>query len=284
MAAQIEKPQSITWSRTATDVGWWLLSLGGLITLWELAYFAGWISPSLLPPPHLFLPLILDTSAFQAYGIGTASSDVNDWALLIAIAATFRRVFLGLVIGFVVGTVLGFLVHYLRWFGYIATPMLRLAAAISPVAWLPIAIAVFKSGERTAVFVVAVSIAFLLALSVSEIVAGIPKNYVNAARIMGATRRQLFLDVILPHSLPMLYTLLRFNFYGAWMAVLLAELFDVKVGLGIIIFLSRSYLNVNLAYLGIVLIGVCGLSVDILLRQAERRLFWWQNATAGGES
>jgi NitT/TauT family transport system permease protein len=185
----------------------------------------------------------------------------------------------GMAIGFTSGVVVGFFVHYQRWFGYIATPILRLMAGISAVAWIPLAIALLRGGERTAVGLVAIAIFFSLALSVSETVKSVPYTYIDAARILGASRRDTFLRVILPHSLPKLYSRMRFNFFGAWMTVLLAELFDIEMGLGLIIFLASSYLNIKLAYIAIVLIGACGAAIDLILRALEKRLFWYEYAT-----
>ena len=267
-------------SHALTDIGWWCLSIGLLVTIWEICYFPGWLDAFLFPPPHIFLPILFDTPRFQPFGVGFQGIDdqLSNTFLLRAVGATFTRVAAGLSIGYFAGAVTGFLIDYLKWFGYVCTPILRLMASVSAVAWFPLAIAILRSGEATAIALVALAIFFPLSLSVSEAVRRVPPTLVQAARVMGASRRQLFLEVILPHCLPQLFVLMRLNFFGAWMTILLSELFDVKLGLGLFIFLSRAYLNSDLAWALLVIIGLCGYLVDLILRLIGTRLFWYQTA------
>jgi NitT/TauT family transport system permease protein len=77
--------------------------------------------------------------------------------------------------------------------------------------------------------------------------------------------------------------MMRINFFAAWMTVLLAETFDIKWGLGVLITLSRALLNANLAWASIVVIGLAGYVVDLLLRLVEKKLFWYQEALVAGQ-
>lgn len=281
VATHIAKPARRTVrSHALVEIGWYCLSIGLLVTIWELGYFAGWLDAFFFPPPHIFLPILFDTPRFQPFGVGFQGIEdqLSNNFLLLAVSATFLRVAAGLIIGYIAGTVTGFLLHYLKWFGYVGTPILRLMASVSVVAWFPLAIAVLRSGELTAIALVALAIFFPLALSVSEAVRSVPPTLVQVARVIGASRRQVFLDVILPHCLPQLFVLMRLNFFGAWMTILLSELFDVKLGLGLFIFLSRAYLNSDLAWALLVIIGLCGFVVDMILRLIGKQLFWYQAA------
>jgi NitT/TauT family transport system permease protein len=264
-----------------TKLAWWLLSIGLFVMVWEIGYWAGWLDPLLFPPPHIFIPIIFDSPRFQPFGVGYQGVDeeISNFFLLRAVGATFLRVAIGLLIGYASGVVVGFLIHYQRWFGYISTPMLRLMASISAVAWFPLVIAILRSGEYTAIALVALAVFFPLTLAVSETVQSVPPTFVNAARVIGASRRQIFLGIVLPYCQPQLYRLMRINFFGAWMTILLSELFDVKIGLGIFIFLSRAYLNSELAWALVVIIGACGYTADLIMRWIGERLFWYETAT-----
>ena len=266
-----------------TEIAWWSLSIGLLVGLWELGCFMGWLDLLLFPPPHVFLQLLFDAPRFQPFGVGFQGIDdqLSSFFLLRAIGATFTRVAVGLVIGYTLGATVGFLIHYQSCLGYITTPSLRLMASVSAVAWFPLTIAILRNGEFTAIALVALAIFFPLSLSVGEAVQSVPPNLVQAARVMGASRQQVFLSVILPYSLPRLFSLMRLNFFGAWMTILLSELFDVKLGLGLFIFLSRAYLNSELAWALLVVIGVCGYVVDLILRLIGGRLFWYHTALTG---
>ena len=111
-------------SHPLTDIGWWCLSIGLLVTIWEIGYFTGWLDAFLFPPPHIFLPILFDTPRFQPFGVGFQGIDdqLSNTFLLRAIGATFVRVAAGLSIGYFAGAVTGFLIDYLKWFGYVCTP------------------------------------------------------------------------------------------------------------------------------------------------------------------
>ncbi len=277
-----QKRTLVNWLSGKQDFWWWLVSIGLFVGSWELASFVGWIDPYFFPPPHDFLHALVEPFLFEPFGTGVSAERYainSQWIFLpMTIAATFSRVGLGLLVGFTAGAIMGFLIHYLKWFGYITVPVLRLLASISAVAWLPLAVVLLKKGDIIAWVLVALSIVFIVALSVSETIKGIPVSYLNTGKVLGASRRQIFLQVILPYSLPKLYTLMRMNFFAAWMTVLLAETFDVKWGLGVIITLSRALLNARLAWSTIVIIGVCGYIVDLILRWIEKKIFWYNLA------
>ena len=162
-----------------TKFAWWLLSIGLFVMVWEIGYWAGWLDPLLFPPPHIFIPIIFDSPRFQPFGVGYQGVDeeISNFFLLRAVGATFLRVAIGLLIGYASGVVVGFLIHYQRWFGYVSTPMLRLMASVSAVAWFPLVIALLRSGEYTAIALVALAVFFPLTLAVSETVQNVPPHF-----------------------------------------------------------------------------------------------------------
>jgi NitT/TauT family transport system permease protein len=82
--------------------------------------------------------------------------------------------------------------------------------------------------------------------------------------------------VIFPAVLPQVFTMLRINFFAAWMAVLAAEMVGLKNGVGMIVILGREMFNPNLIMLGICIIGITGYAVDALLLFVQRRILWWK--------
>ena len=100
-------------------------------------------------------------------------------------------------------------------------------------------------------------------------------TYLNVARIMGATRLQTYLQVILPAVLPGLFMILRLNLFAAWMIVLIAESAGSDSGLGALVMLARNTGNINLVMIGMVVIGMVGFVSDIALRFVQRRMLYW---------
>jgi NitT/TauT family transport system permease protein len=260
---------------------WWLASVALFGGLWELAWALGWADPKLLPPPHIFL------ADFAAQGQFFDSSTIGQnqapplQAVTSTVLATVVRVLVGLALAFGGSLLTGVLVTRFRVFGRLTLPMLTLLAPISPIAWLPVAIFLFGIGNPPAVFMVFVGLFFVMTLATISEINGVSSTYLNVARTMGATRRQMLLQVVLPAILPGLLRTLRMNLFGAWLVVLIAEGVGVGSGLGQIILLARNTFNASLVFFTMTLIGITGYLMDMAFQQVQRRVLWWQPAGTG---
>jgi len=243
-----------------------------LIALWELGAARGWISTSLFPPPSAFIRFAIE-SDFRV-GFGREAMPIP-----VAILASAFRVVAGLAIGFVAAVATGILVSMSRLGSAAVLPIVRGLAPIAPIAWIPLAIVLFGIGEKTAIFVVFTGVYFLLTLSTVAAVQSVDPRLVKTARTYGASPKQVWLWVIFPAVLPQVFTMLRINFFAAWMAVLAAEMVGLKNGLGMIIILGREVFNSNLILLGICIIGITGYLVDTGLVWVQRKLLWWSAPT-----
>jgi NitT/TauT family transport system permease protein len=143
------------------------------------------------------------------------------------------------------------------------------------VAWLPVAIFVFGIGNPPAIFLVFISIFFVMVLATLSQIDAVPKHYIQLARVMGASKRQIFLRVILPAILPGLFVTLRMNLFGAWMVVLIAEAVGVGSGLGQVTMMARNTFNASLVFFTMTLIGLTGFLFDQALRLIQRKVLWW---------
>jgi len=175
-------------------------------------------------------------------------------------------------------------IRYFGVFGKLTLPTITLLAPISPVAWLPVAVFMFGIGNPPAVFLVFISVFFVMVLSTLSQIDAVPASYLQVARIMGASKRQLFRHVILPAILPGLFVTLRLNLFAAWMVVLIAEAVGVGSGLGQVVMMARNTFNASLVFFTMTLIGLAGFAFDQALRWVQRRVLWWvgPSAAAGG--
>jgi NitT/TauT family transport system permease protein len=265
------------WQQMAIAVGWWCLSLGLFLGLWELIVALGWVNPIILPAPHQFIAEIGNQEQFLAPRIGVQRVGGN-FVLLTAVVATLKRVSLGLILGFVAALIVGGLASYFRLVGKLTLPVITLLAPIAPIAWIPFAIMAFGIGDGASVFVVFIGIFFLLTLATVNAIENVNQLYINTARVLGANRRQVMFRVILPAILPDLFFIMRINFFAAWMAVLAAEMVGVNTGLGAIVMVGRQMFNPKLMFLGMGVIGVVGYLLDLGLRQIQQRVLWWKGS------
>lgn len=243
-----------------------------LITLWELAIARGWIQASLLPPPSSFIGYAIESRLRVGFG-------ADAMTIPAAILASVWRVLAGMTLGFAAAVVTGIAISMSGVARAALLPIMRGLAPIAPIAWIPLGIMLLGIGNATAVFIVFVGVYFLLTLSTVAAVGSVDTRLLKTARTFGASERQVWLWVIFPAVLPQVFTMLRLNFFAAWMAVLAAEMVGLKNGVGMMVILGREMFNGNLIMLGICIVGVVGYAVDSFLLYVQRKVLWWQVAT-----
>ncbi|OLE18181.1 MAG: hypothetical protein AUI36_36035, partial [Cyanobacteria bacterium 13_1_40CM_2_61_4] len=224
-----------------------------VIAIWEIAAANGWSGAVLFPPPSSFLRYAIESDFRVGFG--------GD-AMPIPFAIVVRAL----------------LISASGAFADMVMPLVRGLAPIAPIAWIPLAIVLFGIGNPTAIFVVFMGVYFILTISTVAAVNAVDQRLIKTARSYGASRTQVWTRVIFPAVLPQVFTMLRINFFAAWMAVLAAEMVGVKNGLGMMIILGREMFNTKLILLGMCMVGATGYLVDALLVQIQRRILWWQPA------
>ena len=264
--------------RIGTAAGWWVASVALFGGIWELAWALGWAPELLLPPPHIFLQNFSSQAQFFDSSTIGAEQATPVVAVLTTVMATVLRVLAGLVLGFIASLITGVLISRFRVVRGLVLPTVTLLAPISPIAWLPVSIFLFGIGNAPAVFMVFIGVYFVMTLATISLINDVPATYINVARTMGASPRQTLFQVILPSILPGILQSLRLNLFAAWMVVLLAEAVGVGTGLGQVVMLARNTFNASLVFFTMTVIGLSGYLLDILFRQVQNRLLWWQTA------
>ena len=257
---------------------WWVLSVGIVVAIWEAAAALNLINPVILPPPHEFIGEIRNQAQFLMPAVGVERTGAH-FVALTAIVASVQRVLAGLFLAFVAGIVTGTLAFYFGIVRKLTLPTVTLLAPIAPVAWIPLAIVAFGIGDWSAIFVVFVGIYFTLTLATVKAMTNVEPVYLDAARVLGASRIQVMFHVVLPAAIPALFDLVRMNLFGAWMGVLAAEMVGVNTGLGAIVMVGRQMMNMNLTFLGMAMIGLVGFLLDAAFGLVQRRVLWWRRAT-----
>lgn len=192
--------------------------------------------------------------------------------------SSLERVFFGFAAAVVVGVPLGVAMGYSRLFESVADPLVELLRPVPPLAWLPLAVIWFGIGMASSTFLIFLGAFFPIALNTVLGVRSVDSRYVEAARTLGARGRTVLGRVLLPGSLPSIFTGLRIGMGIAWMTLIAAEIVAAGdgYGLGYMIMTGRDLARYDCIIAGIAVIGVVGFLADRLIRVAEKRLLRWR--------
>jgi nitrate/nitrite transport system permease protein len=182
------------------------------------------------------------------------------------------RVAQGFLLGIAIGTPLGFLLGVSSILRRMFDPIMQILRPISPLAWLPLGLVLFQKSEPAALFAIAVCSMWPTVLNTMTGVRAIPQDYWNVARVLRLTPMTTFLKVVLPATLPYMFTGYRLSLGIAWLVIVASEMLTGTPGVGG--FLWQEYNSLVYAHilLAIVTIGVIGFALDRLMGLAEAKL------------
>jgi len=184
--------------------------------------------------------------------------------------ASLFRVAAGFGIAVIVGIPLGLWMGWVRGAFLTLNPVFQILRPISPIAWIPIAILWFGVGNASPIYLIFISSVFPMIVQTIAGVHTIEKRYLRAAENFGVTRRKLFLQVVIPATLPQIIVGMRIGLGVAWLVVVAAEMIALRSGLGYMIIDSRNAGNrYDLVIAGMIIIGLIGLALDRIMRLLE---------------
>ena len=182
------------------------------------------------------------------------------------------RVGRGFLLGIVIGTPLGFLFGVSPTLTRMFDPLMQVMRPISPLAWLPLGLILFQKSEPAALFAIAVCSMWPTIINTMVGVRAIPQDYWNVAKVLRLSRTTTFLKIILPATLPYMFTGYRLSLGIAWLVIVASEMLTGAPGVGG--FLWQEYNSLIYAHilLAIITIGVIGFVLDRLMGIAEAKL------------
>ncbi|GAB6284540.1 MAG: ABC transporter permease [Methanoregula sp.] len=190
---------------------------------------------------------------------------------------SLTRVVSGFLLGIVVAIPIGIGMGRVRWINDMVDPVIELIRPIPPIAWIPLALAWFKIGLASILFIIFIGSFFPVLLNTIDGVRRVNRTWIETAYIYGAKELQLLVKVIIPAAAPTIWTGIRVGFGIAWMSVVAAEMLPgTTSGLGYLIMYSYNFGQVQVIIAGMIVIGIIGLGIDIFLKEVERRKFRWQ--------
>ncbi len=197
-------------------------------------------------------------------------------SLLGHLAWSLFRVIAGFVCGAIVGIPLGYAMGLSNWFRGWFDPIVEFMRPVPPLALIPLVIIWAGIGETGKIILLFLAALWIMAIAARSGVSGVKISKVHAAYSLGASKWQIMRYVIIPNSLPEIFTGARVAMGVCWGTVVAAELVAAEKGAGMMIMVASKFQNTDIVILGIILIGVIGFGIDMLMRGAERFLVPWK--------
>ncbi|MDZ8139751.1 MAG: nitrate ABC transporter permease [Nostoc sp. DedQUE04] len=238
-----------------------VLGFLGIIVLWWIVALA---NHELMPTPPEALIANLDYILNPFYQRGPGNLGIG-WLLI----ASLRRVLIGFLLGAVVAIPLGFLIGMSKSAMLALNPIIQIFKPVSPLAWLPIALAIFNLADPSAIFVIFITSLWPTIINTALGVSSVPKDYLDVARVLEMPRWRRITKIIWPASLPYIFTGLRISLGIAWLVIVAVEMLTGGIGIGFFVWDEWSRLNLSSVFLAVLVIGVTGLILDYAVGKIE---------------
>ena len=224
------------------------------------------MEPIWLPPPETVVARVGEIAA----------SGYQNFTLWEHLGWSLYRVIAGFVFGALVGIPLGYAMGLSGWFRGWFDPIVEFMRPVPPLALIPLVIIWAGIGETGKIIVLFLAALWIMTIAARAGVAGVAIAKVHAAYSLGASKWQILRHVIVPNSLPEIFTGARVAMGVCWGTVVAAELVAAEKGAGMMIMVASRFQLTDVVIMGIILIGIIGYGIDILMRMAEKWLVPWK--------
>jgi nitrate/nitrite transport system permease protein len=181
------------------------------------------------------------------------------------------RVGKGYLLALLIGTPIGFLLGLSRGFHQSFDPIIQFLRPISPLAWLPLGLVVFQKSEPAAVFTIALCAMWPTVINTAVGVRGISPDYLNVGRVLKLSRTKMLIKIIVPASLPYVFTGYRLSLGLAWLVIVASEMLTGTPGVGGFLWQEYNSLVYSHIILSVITIGAIGFVLDRLMGLVEAR-------------
>ena len=240
-----------------------LLSLGLFLLFWGMGAKLKWFGKG-VPTASLTIQELWYWVSHPFYNNGPNDLGIG-WNLLISL----RRVAIGYTIASVIAVPLGILVGISQVAFKAFNPYFQLLKPVSPLAWLPIGLYLFRDSELTGIFIIAIASIWPTLNNTAFGVANVDYSYLNVSRTLGASRWRTIFKVIIPAALPNIISGLRISMGIAWLVIVAAEML-LGTGLGYFIWNEWNNLYIPNILVTIFIIGIVGIILDQIFAYLEK--------------
>lgn len=280
MSAVLDTPLEPMAAKASTKPAWmasvWQRSKGPLLAIvfpvvmlviWHFATYGR--KYSLIPPPNEVALAMYDLA------FGGINDDAYSGTLLTHLLASVGRVYGGFAIAVAVAIPLGLMIGRISLVRGLLDPTLQILRPIPVTAWLPLAMIMFGLGPRSAFFLVCLGAFYPVLVNTIFGVRSVDPRLFEAASMLGCQGTAQFFRVVLPASLPAIFTGLRLGLGFAWVVIVVGEMTGVQTGLGAIIMEARQLSRTEIVISGMIIIGIAGFLSDRVVVWLGQRLLRW---------
>ncbi|WP_282560906.1 nitrate ABC transporter permease [Trichothermofontia sichuanensis] len=238
----------------------WLLSASAIfifLMIWQIIC-SGEDPP--LPPPTKVLQETWELIINPFFDNGG-----TDKGLFWQILASLRRVAIGFSLAAVVGISIGVLIGSNKLLYGAVDPIFQVLRTVPPLAWLPISLAALKDNEPAAIFVIFITAIWPIIINTAVGVQQVPQDYKNVSRVLQLSRMEYLSNILLPATVPYVFTGLRIGIGLSWLAIVAAEMLIGGVGIGFFIWDAWNSSLISEIIIALIYVGIVGLLLDKLV-------------------
>jgi nitrate/nitrite transport system permease protein len=236
--------------------------LGLVVLVWALLTMKGGSFPT---------PLATWDEAVKLFSDPFYSNGPNDQGIGWNVLFSLQRVALGFGLAALVGIPAGFVLGRFTFVNRMVSPLISLLRPVSPLAWLPIGLLVFKAANPAAVWTIFICSIWPMIINTAVGVQRVPQDYLNVARVLNLSEWKVITRILFPAVLPYMLTGVRLSVGTAWLVIVAAEMLTGGVGIGFWVWDEWNNLNVAHILIAIFVIGTVGLLLEQCLMQVARR-------------
>lgn len=229
--------------------------VGGLVLVLIWALVAR--QTSYLPGPGKTFTSAIEVFSHPFYVKGPNDQGIG-WNLLSSLA----RVAKGFGLAALVGIPLGFMLGRFALLNRAVQPVVSLLRPVSPLAWLPIGLAIFQKADPAAIFCIFICSIWPMIINTALGVASVPQDYLNVARVLRLSEWKVFTRILLPASIPFVLTGAKLALGIAWLVIVASEMLTGGVGIGFWLWDEWNNLNMEHILIAIAVIGCVGLLLE----------------------
>jgi nitrate/nitrite transport system permease protein len=246
-----------TLERAAVTVIPPVITLAVILIAWELLCSR---PTSTLPAPSRIVADTWELISDPFYDRGGL-----DKGLFWHLVASLQRVAVGYALAALVGVALGTLVGQSAWAMRGLDPIFQVLRTVPPLAWLPLALAAFRDGQPSAVFVIFITAVWPIIINTAVGIRNIPQDYRNVAMVLRLNAFEYFGKIMIPSAAPYIFTGLRIGIGLSWLAIVAAEMLIGGVGIGFFIWDAWNSSLISDIIVALIYVGVVGFLLDRLV-------------------